>query len=69
MMMFVALMFFLCAYTSFHCPNHSQWASLVGDFNNWNPNADVMTRVSYPQLPSLYVVRSLNAIHAFDNFA
>ncbi|XP_057534587.1 1,4-alpha-glucan-branching enzyme 2-2, chloroplastic/amyloplastic-like [Amaranthus tricolor] len=20
------------------------WASLVGDFNNWNPNADVMTR-------------------------
>lgn len=24
-----------------------QWAALIGDFNNWNPNADVMTRV-YP---------------------
>ncbi|XXG64978.1 hypothetical protein AAC387_Pa05g2792 [Persea americana] len=22
----------------------AKWASLVGDFNNWNPNADVMTR-------------------------
>ncbi|EPS64874.1 hypothetical protein M569_09906, partial [Genlisea aurea] len=20
------------------------WATLIGDFNNWNPNADVMTR-------------------------
>ena len=24
-----------------------QSAALIGDFNNWNPNADVMTRVCY----------------------
>ncbi|URE11331.1 Alpha amylase, C-terminal all-beta domain [Musa troglodytarum] len=24
-----------------------KWATLIGDFNNWNPNADVMTRKEY----------------------
>ncbi|KAL3532060.1 hypothetical protein ACH5RR_005581 [Cinchona calisaya] len=25
----------------------AKWATLIGDFNNWNPNADVMTRNEY----------------------
>ncbi|THU50859.1 hypothetical protein C4D60_Mb06t24770 [Musa balbisiana] len=25
----------------------AKWATLIGDFNNWNPNADVMTRKEY----------------------
>nr|GME18057.1 starch branching enzyme [Ipomoea batatas] len=32
------------------------WATLIGDFNNWNPNADVMTRVCIYWFSSEYLV-------------
>lgn len=34
----------VCWYFSL-TPHAYQSAALIGDFNNWNPNADIMTRV------------------------
>ncbi|KAL2333073.1 hypothetical protein Fmac_014286 [Flemingia macrophylla] len=48
--------------TNAHCVEHdTQSAALIGDFNNWNPNADVMTKT--PDLESPINKRSSEGSH------